>query len=110
MNRLIETMCRSATGAALAIAAIVVVASPTKAAGYGGFQAYLVNMQPNEILAVRRGPSEDDEKVGALPGEAEDIEVIWCNTYAGQSWCDIRWKDLRGWIVSDNLQNVEGGG
>jgi len=109
MTKLIETFCRSAAGAALALTAVILVTHPAKAEGYGGFQAYLVNMQPNESLAVRRGPSENDEKVGALPGQAEDIQVIWCNTYGGKSWCDVRWKDLRGWVVGDNLQNVEGG-
>lgn len=109
MNRLIEWLCRSATGAALAVATIIVIASPAKAEGYGDFQAYLVDMQPNEILSVRRGPSTNDEKLGALPGNAEDIHVIWCNTYDGKSWCDISWKSLRGWILGGNLQNVEGG-
>ena len=109
MYRLIDSLCRSATAAALAVAAIIVIANPANAEGYGGFQAYLVDMQPNEILSVRRGPNATDEKLGALPSDAENIHVIWCNKYDGQSWCDISWKDLRGWVTGGHLQNVEGG-
>ncbi len=109
MSRVIEPLCRSATGAALAIATVLLISSPAKADGYGDFQAYLVNMQPNEILAVRRGPNATDEKLGALPANAEGIQVIWCNRYDRKSWCDISWQGLRGWIIGDNLQNVEGG-
>lgn len=109
MHRLTKWLRRSAAGAALAVATLIVIANPAKAAGYGDFEAYLVNMQPNEILSVRKGPNTTDEKLGALPGDAENINVIWCNKYDGRSWCDIRWKDLRGWILGDNLQNVEGG-
>lgn len=109
MYSLNEWLCRSATGAALAVATIIIIANPANAEGYGGFQAYLVNMQPNETLSVRRGPNTTDEKLGALPGNAEGIKVFWCNEYDGQSWCDISWNDLRGWIIGGNLQNVEGG-
>jgi len=53
MYRLIDSLCRSATAAALAVAAIIVIANPANAEGYGGFQAYLVDMQPNEIRTQR---------------------------------------------------------
>lgn len=85
--------------------------------GYGGFMAYIVDMHPRAFLLMYdqqfepSGPTlnSTSKKIGRIPGDAEDIRVIWCENYGSELWCDVSWDGQRGFVLGANLQNVEGG-
>lgn len=77
--------------------------------GYGGFEAYIINVASNAFLPLYEQKSTTAKKITGIPGDAENIYVIWCKNSGSELWCDVRWEGQRGFVLSDNLQNVEGG-
>ena len=97
------------TSALLATCLLFQFSLNAQAEGYGGFKAYMKGLAANELIAVRAAPNNKSQKLGAILGSAEDIDVHWCDKFAGIEWCDVTHKKLRGWIIGKNLQNNEGG-
>lgn len=97
------------TSTLLAMCLLLQVTVNAKAEGYGEFEAYVVGMKENEIITVRKAPKKGRNKIGVIFGNSENIYVHWCDKFEKVSWCDVTHKNLRGWILGGNLQNVEGG-
>lgn len=75
----------------------------------GGFNAYVTGLGRNDIIPMRSDPSQGRNKIGVIPGAAENIWVHRCDQLGGNEWCDITYQGQRGWVIGDNLQNAEGG-
>lgn len=55
---------------------------------------------------LRAGPAFDFPVVDEIPSEAR-VNVHGC--VRGYRWCDISWRDARGWVSSDELAYLYGG-
>jgi uncharacterized protein YraI len=77
----------------LAVALAAMLAMPGAAAA--------ANAIVTAELRVRAGPSTEFPVVGTVPARAE-VDVNGC--VRGYSWCDISWRDERGWVSADYLQ------
>ncbi len=96
--------------ATIGMFALIQTSTPATAEGYGEFEAYFVGLKENELVSVRKAPKKGQNKIGVIFGNAENIYVHWCDRFEKLLWCDVTHKKLRGWILGQNLQNVEGGG
>src|SRR5262249_3979470 len=64
----------------------------------------VVNVQRDDVLNVRNGPSADFEVVGGLPPGSRGVKV----TGACQSqWCPVEHTSARGWVNSIYLAREE---
>lgn len=97
------------TSALLAICLLIPFSKNAQAEGYGNFKAYMTGLAANELVSVRAAPNSKSQKLGAILGSAEGIDVHWCDKFHDVLWCDVTHKKLRGWIFGKNLQNNEGG-
>jgi uncharacterized protein YraI len=77
----------------LAAAFAAMIASPTIAAAQDAVASVALNM--------RAGPSTEFPVVDVLPDGAA-VDVHGCVN--GYSWCDVTWRDARGWVSASYLQ------
>lgn len=78
--------------------------------GYGGFDAYIVDLNENEQIQIRPDHAHGSGKVGVIPADAEGVRVIWCDLYDGTEWCNVEYEGINGWISDvGNLRNVDSG-
>jgi uncharacterized protein YraI len=59
-----------------------------------------------EPTNLRAGPAFDFPVVDAIPG---DVTVNVHGCVRGYRWCDVSWRDARGWVPGNELAYLEGG-
>jgi len=60
---------------------------------------HVVNIQTMDTLNVRTGTSKYFFKVGELPYNAKNIEVVSCSyNKKNRKWCNIKYGSLQGWV------------
>lgn len=69
--------------------------SESKATRVGPPEFVVVNVQPDDVLNVRSGPSAETQIVGGLPPGSRGIAIVGACQY---DWCPIRHKSASGWV------------
>lgn len=83
-------MRRKAIGLAAAVAGLV--AAPAIASA--------LTAMTTEPVSLRAGPAADFPVVDAIPDDAR-VNVHGC--VRAYRWCDVSWRDARGWVQGDDL-------
>ena|SRR6185312_12542722 len=82
----------------LLTAAVLVLAAPTSALAARGYATASVNM--------RAGPGTDYPVVTTIPDNAR-LNIHGC--LSDHDWCDVTWRDNRGWVSANYLDYFYGG-
>ena len=68
-----------------------------------GEYARVSGIRWDDTLAVRSGPSTDYRRVGDLPPDATNVEILECTR--SRKWCKIRYRGIVGWSFTKYLRS-----